>query len=765
MNQRSSSLPLLLSGDGVGEIIVWNLLTRRPIQRLSHKEATQQTMKDQTFMSSHAISQAQQPVLAIRAMGDGRIWSQGKDGMVHLWELDLASASMKTSPPPFNATTPTHTSQYKPLHSMSTGSYTFCQMQLVEIDESQNEQDSVTAASSTSSSTDSSTSSPSSQPRDPVSSRLFPDASSSRLTHYLLLPSDHCSVLHLFAPHWSLTQPIQTIECERRIEPSNVDDDESMAELMKSMGSMNRVQYEREVGSIMTVKFFQPKRKQHTKTTHSSALSSSSPASTLLSHPPLPDLYVIWGSESGVVGVWSVREAKSVCQSKLHSDPVLSIDIDWEGRFGVSAAAGKELRTFTFDADENRLIDLSSIHLPHEGLAEVCLRADRRLFATAGWDHRVRLFDCATMQPLAILHEHTSTVQCLAMDGRIVRKQKKPQRNLQPFSRSSENVEEKEAMSVKDEPEIAAYEESDSEAVGCGLLASGAKDGRIAVYNLYPQQEDGSIDTEVRPASALLPATSVREQHRRLYASRHPLPPAQSRPMLTNTMPCEPPPAPPSPPTIPAPPSSSPPGPQIQTSSLTMSSSNASSSASLGSNPSTFASSSSALTNAVHPTIRSVSSPLIAHAIRLGPGADLFPSLHQWMNEEMIEAACILSAVGSLRQARLRYANVPDADAVTLPTPSTATDSSDPSTSHDASKLLTYEVVSLVGTLSLHGGSHLHMSISDRDGRVFGGHVMPTGCIVYTTMEIIVGVMPDMVFKREVDPTYGYEELAPCRKG
>lgn len=33
------------------------------------------------------------------------------------------------------------------------------------------------------------------------------------------------------------------------------------------------------------------------------------------------------------------------------------------------------------------------------------------------------------------------------------------------------------------------------------------------------------------------------------------------------------------------------------------------------------------------------------------------------------------------------------------------------------------EIVSLVGTLSSVGGHHLHMSLSDKDGHVFGGHV------------------------------------------
>lgn len=33
-----------------------------------------------------------------------------------------------------------------------------------------------------------------------------------------------------------------------------------------------------------------------------------------------------------------------------------------------------------------------------------------------------------------------------------------------------------------------------------------------------------------------------------------------------------------------------------------------------------------------------------------------------------------------------------------------------------------FEIVSLTGTVSIHG-SHLHISISDRNGRTIGGHL------------------------------------------
>jgi len=48
------------------------------------------------------------------------------------------------------------------------------------------------------------------------------------------------------------------------------------------------------------------------------------------------------------------------------------------------------------------------------GIADVKIRHDNRIFATAGWDHRVRIFDFQKYHPLAILKYHTGTVHSLA---------------------------------------------------------------------------------------------------------------------------------------------------------------------------------------------------------------------------------------------------------------------------------------------------------------------------------------------------------------
>ena len=49
------------------------------------------------------------------------------------------------------------------------------------------------------------------------------------------------------------------------------------------------------------------------------------------------------------------------------------------------------------------------------------------------------------------------------------------------------------------------------------------------------------------------------------------------------------------------------------------------------------------------------------------------------------------------------------------------------------------------------------MSLADASGRVLGGHVAP-GCIVRTTAEVLLQLLPGWDFQREADADTGWAE-------
>jgi predicted DNA-binding protein with PD1-like motif len=121
--------------------------------------------------------------------------------------------------------------------------------------------------------------------------------------------------------------------------------------------------------------------------------------------------------------------------------------------------------------------------------------------------------------------------------------------------------------------------------------------------------------------------------------------------------------------------------------------------------------------------------------LRLLPGADLRRELEAIVGRHGGRAAFVLSGIGSLRQAHLRLAGRDNLDVLDWD----------------------LELLTLAGTVS-PDGAHLHASVADANGRVTGGHVAYE-CVVRTTAEVLVVLLPGWSFAREADPTTGYAEL------
>ncbi|XP_033735373.1 bifunctional protein GlmU-like isoform X2 [Pecten maximus] len=126
--------------------------------------------------------------------------------------------------------------------------------------------------------------------------------------------------------------------------------------------------------------------------------------------------------------------------------------------------------------------------------------------------------------------------------------------------------------------------------------------------------------------------------------------------------------------------------------------------------------------------------PVTCFPVRLRPGEEIKSELLNVVKKEGLQGAFVMSCVGSVTKAVLRMS-----DSTTVKT----------FEGH-------FEIVSLVGTLS--AGGHLHISLSDVDGHVFGGHVMGD-LVVFTTAEVVIGNAGGVVFTREPDSQTGYNEL------
>ncbi|XP_035870474.1 guanine nucleotide-binding protein subunit beta-like protein 1 isoform X3 [Phyllostomus discolor] len=165
--------------------------------------------------------------------------------------------------------------------------------------------------------------------------------------------------------------------------------------------------------------------------------------------PGMPMCLELWQADSSsrplllaglrgwIGGLWDVSERKVCSRIACHTEPVMGLDFDSQKARGVSGSAEKALAVWSLD--EQQALQVCRTHeLTNPGISDVKIRSDRKILATAGWDHRVRVFHWRTMKPLAVLAFHTAIVHCLAF-------------------------------------------------AADGLLAAGSKDHRISVWSLYPR--------------------------------------------------------------------------------------------------------------------------------------------------------------------------------------------------------------------------------------------------------------------------------------
>lgn len=129
------------------------------------------------------------------------------------------------------------------------------------------------------------------------------------------------------------------------------------------------------------------------------------------------------------------------------------------------------------------------------------------------------------------------------------------------------------------------------------------------------------------------------------------------------------------------------------------------------------------------------------YTLRLVPGMDLVQEVRKFADENHLQAASVVSAVGSLSEANIRYADRSDGTLLKG----------------------VFEVIYFGGTIDAKK-QHLHISIADENGKMLGGHLMKSGSVTRTTMEIVLMELNDVVYTREKCPLSTYNELVVRRR-
>jgi WD40 repeat protein len=70
---------------------------------------------------------------------------------------------------------------------------------------------------------------------------------------------------------------------------------------------------------------------------------------------------------------------------------------------GICAAADNKVHCFSLDLPAQQFTLKATLEVKQQGIADISIRQDQRLFATAGWDGKIRVFHYKKQKTLAVL--------------------------------------------------------------------------------------------------------------------------------------------------------------------------------------------------------------------------------------------------------------------------------------------------------------------------------------------------------------------------
>jgi WD40 repeat protein len=213
-------------------------------------------------------------------------------------------------------------------------------------------------------------------------------------------------------------------------------------------------------------------------------------------------LYLITGNEGGATSVQKfdleIKKWATVYAATPHRQPILSLDVSSSLGFyytcGADAVIARHMLLDLQPAVNTASKDMKMLSTGHSGQQSLVVRSDSKIFATAGWDARVRVYSSKSMAELAVLKWHKEG--CYAVEfaeilrGSIdrhhmgvgeadARSQDAPDSEL---AESSETAVVKATNYVQHVPRGQQREDKTKR---MHWLAAGAKDGKVSLWIVY----------------------------------------------------------------------------------------------------------------------------------------------------------------------------------------------------------------------------------------------------------------------------------------
>ncbi|KAI9772473.1 MAG: ASTRA complex subunit [Geoglossum simile] len=201
-------------------------------------------------------------------------------------------------------------------------------------------------------------------------------------------------------------------------------------------------------------------------------------------------LTVVSGYESGhtIVLQQSSAGAKSTWRRlyifQPHSQPVLSLDISPSKTFYCTSSADAVVAKHPLLPDPQDTVPkpLKILHTGHSGQQGLKFRSEGTIFATAGWDSKIRVYAARSMRELAVLKWHTDGCYAVAFaelyGGDL--------ESSETAGLSSVIGANEIARTQREQPLVRVAEQRRADkAKSTHWLVAGSKDGKVSLWDIY----------------------------------------------------------------------------------------------------------------------------------------------------------------------------------------------------------------------------------------------------------------------------------------
>lgn len=177
---------------------------------------------------------------------------------------------------------------------------------------------------------------------------------------------------------------------------------------------------------------------------------------------------VVWQEQGHASGTWT-----EVYRSQQHSQPVLSVAIAPDLHAFYSSGADSTVTKHHLDGS-----DAQTLQTMHSGQQGLTIRSDSRIFATAGWDGRARVYSTKNLQELAVLKWHKEG--CYAVSFAVTPPEGSRDRPVGDTSVETAST----ALSRKSIA-LTVAQRREARAHGTHWLVLGSKDGKVSLWDVF----------------------------------------------------------------------------------------------------------------------------------------------------------------------------------------------------------------------------------------------------------------------------------------